>query len=292
MKKYLILFGSIVAVVVIVIFSIFSNENANSLCLIFVSENNLIAYDVKNEEATNIELNEYTSYYTVGPYLKGDYCCVVKKDNLVFEVLFVENNIVTNTYSLEFCPEEIISYNDTLYCLVDDDIYSVNILSDEINIVAEDIYTNEGRLNMFLSEDGSLLYLSQSEDEKGSLSLVYDNGNGNSEILCNAKMGLGFISSSTFLYKNENYATSAVNIYSGKKRVSRKYSKYSVAVIPSNDKKHVAGFRTTGEAGGFAVLEITNSNGLLKTDTTLNTFSVSLPLVITEKDNQVKTGDG
>ncbi len=277
-KKHIIFLIGAVIIFALIICVLLSKYNIKKMDIVFVKDNSLMSYNIGNEETTQIELNEYSNFYVVGSYYEGDYCCVAQNNNLAFEVLFVKNNSVIRTYPLEQCPDEIVSNNDKIYCLVDNDIYCIDMKSDEINLYAENVYISKGNLNMFLSDDGQLLYLLEQEDKNGYVNLVYNNGN--IIELCEAKVGLGFVSSSEFLYKDENYKNKVINIYSEKNNKSWKYRNCSGPLIYSDDKKNFASFYATGESGGFAVLGITNKTSLIKSYTKLDNFTISTSFVM------------
>lgn len=275
-KKHIIFLIGAVIIFALIICALLSKYNIKKMDIVFVTNNSLMSYNIGSEETTQIEFNEYTTFYVVGPYSEGDYCCVAQNNDLSFEVLFVENNEVIRTYPLELCPNEIISNNDKIFCLIDNDIFCIDMKSDEFKLYAKNVYIRGRGLNMFLSDDGQLLYLQ--EDKKGYVNLVCNNGN--IIELCEAKFGLGFVSSSEFLYKDENYKNKVINIYSKKTDELWKYRKCAGPVIFSDDKINFASFYYTGEPGGFGILGITNKISLIKSNTNLDNFTIISSFVI------------
>lgn len=164
-------------------------------------------------------------------------------------VLFIKNNRIDKTFSLPFCPTEILANDTTLYCLVKDVIYCVDTRTQQTKIYAENVSVEDGKLNMFLSSDGKLLYLRQNNNDT-SKQIVY-NESEHVISIAEATSGLGFVSSSELLYLDRNYNNKIVNINSGKSCNTIKYNKCVQTIILSNNQDCLATFYASGEGRQF-----------------------------------------
>lgn len=274
--KFLLIIGILIILFIIGNLAIKHKLMTNRIA--FVGPNKSITlYDTLTKQTSTMSINGFANFQVLGKYLGGDFCCTSVDDNFVTHILFIKDNNVEKSFSLDYQPSEIIANNQELYCLVNDIIYCVDINTQQSKIYAKDVYSSNLSLNMFLSEDGKLLF-SIATDNTEIIKLAYISEN-NTTILSEMKYAEGFISSTEFLYKDINYDTKKVDINNGTVSNATLYRKCN-NVILSNDGNRFASFYATGESGGFGVLKITNAHYKFGYITTLDNFSVPLSFVL------------
>lgn len=281
-KKYLlIIIGFAIIIAIVLPYSLIYvsfKQNINH-CILFIGNNNqLLSYNISQEEICSIKFEGYVEYYAIGSYSVGDFCCVALDDNSNPNILFVKDSRIERVFSLPFCPREILANSTTLYCLVENVIYCVNMYTEQIKIYAENVSVENGKLNMFLSQDGKLLYLRYNNKE--SLGEIVYNEEESVISIAEAVSGLGFVSSSEFLYLDSNYKNKIVTVNNGQSHNIIKYNKCAQTIILSNNQDCLATFYTSGESGGFATLYVMDRNSGIYFRTKLNNFDMSVPFAI------------
>ena len=212
--------------------------------LIYADRNNgsLISYDISNKAEKQISFDGYTEYLLVGKYVGGDYCCVAKSENSIYDVLLIKDGNIESTCQLSFCPDEITASDDKIYCLLNDEIYLLNKNDNTESLYMENVYSDIYRLNIFITDKGDLVYKKQQID--GSISVILDcNGRETSAFNYNPNdvIAIGLDTDNRFLYKDKNsdYAVMAAFVYSDRTQKEHKYGKSVTFIQTSSDGKLV-----------------------------------------------------
>lgn len=205
--------------------------------LIYADVNDkLISYKISEKAETRISFDGYSEYLLVGKYIGGEYCCVSKGENSLYDVLLIKNGNIEKTYQLSFCPDEIAATDGGIYCLTNDKIYRLSTADNTESLYKDNVYTNY-RLNMLITDKGDLVYSRQEND--GSVSLVLDCDGQETDVFTfnpDDTIAVGLNTDNRFLYKDKsgNYKTMAVSVYGGKQQ---KYGKSATFVQTSSDGK-------------------------------------------------------
>lgn len=205
--------------------------------LIYADVNDkLISYKISEKAETRISFDGYSEYLLVGKYIGGEYCCVSKGENSLYDVLLIKNGNIEKTYQLSFCPDEIAATDGGIYCLTNGKIYRLSTADNTENLYKDNVYTNY-RLNMLITDKGDLVYSRQEND--GSVSLVLDCDGQETDVFTfnpDDTIAVGLNTDNRFLYKDKsgNYKTMAVSVYGGKQQ---KYGKSATFVQASSDGK-------------------------------------------------------
>lgn len=205
--------------------------------LIYADVNDkLISYKISEKAETRISFDGYSEYLLVGKYIGGEYCCVSKGENSLYDVLLIKNGNIEKTYQLSFCPDEIAATDGGIYCLTNGKIYRLSTADNTENLYKDNVYTNY-RLNMLITDKGDLVYSRQEND--GSVSLVLDCDGQETDVFTfnpDDTIAVGLNTDNRFLYKDKsgNYKTMAVSVYGGKQQ---KYGKSVTFVQASSDGK-------------------------------------------------------
>ena len=173
-KKILIISLCAVLIALVAAASVMLKRNSISKhSLIYADVNdNLISYKISEKAETRISFDGYSEYLLVGKYIGGEYCCVSKGENSLYDVLLIKNGNIEKTYQLSFCPDEIAATDGGIYCLTNGKIYRLSTADNTESLYKDNVYTHKYRLNMFITDKGDLVYLRQEND--GSVSLVLD----------------------------------------------------------------------------------------------------------------------
>lgn len=205
--------------------------------LIYADVNDkLISYKISEKAKTRIFFDGYSEYLLVGKYIGGEYCCVSKGENSLYDVLLIKNGNIEKTYQLSFCPDEIAATDDGIYCLTNGKIYRLSTADNTESLYKDNVYTNY-RLNMLITDKGDLVYSRQ--ENNGNVSLVLDCDGQETDVFTfnpDDTIAVGLNTDNRFLYKDksDNYKTMAVSVYGGKQQ---KYGKSVTFVQASSDGK-------------------------------------------------------
>ena len=236
MKNKKILIISLCAVLIALVAAASVMLKRHSLIYADVNDNKLISYKISEKAETRISFDGYSEYLLVGKYIGGEYCCVSKGENSLYDVLLIKNGNIEKTYQLSFCPDEIAATDGGIYCLTNGKIYRLSTADNTENLYKDNVYTNY-RLNMLITDKGDLVYSRQEND--GSVSLVLDCDGQETDVFTfnpDDTIAVGLNTDNRFLYKDKsgNYKTMAVSVYGGKQR---KYGKSATFVQASSDGK-------------------------------------------------------
>ena len=173
----------------------------------------------------------------VGKYIGGEYCCVSKGENSLYDVLLIKNGNIEKTYQLSFCPDEIAATDGGIYCLTNGKIYRLSTADNTESLYKDNVYTHDYRLNMLITDKGDLVYSRQ--ENNGNVSLVLDCDGQETDVFTfnpDDTIAVGLNTDNRFLYKDksDNYKTMAVSVYGGKQQ---KYGKSVTFVQASSDGK-------------------------------------------------------
>lgn len=224
------------------------------------AENQLIYHSVAKQEGVPRTLNGYTNYYAIGTYSGGDYCLAVLDEQKNPRILLVKEGKVEQDFAVDFLPTELLADANDLYCLVQNTIYRVNLQTQQAEPYAENVYAEEYRRNMFLSQDGKLLYLTQGEDGEAD-TLVYQVGE-EMQSLCEASYGRGFVSASEFVYIDSNRQNKIVNLDSKETKDTLKYRHLKGPILLTEKKHHIAAFYWDGLPNFRTQILIDKNNGV------------------------------
>ena len=197
----------------------------------------IISYKISEKAETRISFDGYSEYLLVGKYIGGEYCCVSKGENSLYDVLLIKNGNIEKTYQLNFCPDEIAATDGGIYCLTNGKIYRLSTADNTESLYKDNVYTHDYRLNMLITDKGDLVYSRQEND--GSISLVLDCDGQETDVFTfnpDDTIAVGLNTDNRFLYKDKsgNYKTMAVSVYGGKQQ---KYGKSVTFVQASSDGK-------------------------------------------------------
>lgn len=240
MNKRKILIIPLCAVLIALVAAVSVMLKRNSISkhsLIYADVNDkLISYKISEKAKTRIFFDGYSEYLLVGKYIGGEYCCVSKGENSLYDVLLIKNGNIEKTYQLSFCPDEIAATDGGIYCLTNGKIYRLSTADNTENLYKDNVYTNY-RLNMLITDKGDLVYSRQEND--GSVSLVLDCDGQETDVFTfnpDDTIAVGLNTDNRFLYKDKsgNYKTMAVSVYGGKQQ---KYGKSVTFVQASSDGK-------------------------------------------------------
>ena len=172
-KKILIIPLCAVLIALVAAVSVMLKRNSISKhSLIYADVNDkLISYKISEKAKTRIFFDGYSEYLFVGKYIGGEYCCVSKGENSLYDVLLIKNGNIEKTYQLSFCPDEIAATDDGIYCLTNGKIYRLSTADNTESLYKDNVYTNY-RLNMLITDKGDLVYSRQ--ENNGNVSLVLD----------------------------------------------------------------------------------------------------------------------
>lgn len=106
----------------------------HSLIYADVNDNKLISYKISEKAETRISFDGYSEYLLVGKYIGGEYCCVSKGENSLYDVLLIKNGNIEKTYQLSFCPDEIAATDGGIYCLTNGKIYRLSTADNTENL--------------------------------------------------------------------------------------------------------------------------------------------------------------
>lgn len=240
MKNKKILIISLCAVLIALVAAVSVMLKRNSISkhsLIYADVNDkLISYKISEKAKTRIFFDGYSEYLLVGKYIGGDYCCVSKGENSLYDVLLIKNGNIERTYQLSFCPDEIAATDVGIYCLTNGKIYRLSTADNTESLYKDNVYTNY-RLNMLITDKGDLVYSRQ--ENNGNVSLVLDCDGQETDVFTfnpDDTIAVGLNTDNRFLYKDksDNYKTMAVSVYGGKQQ---KYGKSVTFVQASSDGK-------------------------------------------------------
>ena len=240
MKNKKILIISLCAVLIALVAAVSVMLKRNSISkhsLIYADVNDkLISYKISEKAKTRIFFDGYSEYLLVGKYIGGEYCCVSKGENSLYDVLLIKNGNIEKTYQLSFCPDEIAATDDGIYCLTNGKIYRLSTADNTESLYKDNVYTNY-RLNMLITDKGDLVYSRQ--ENNGNVSLVLDCDGQETDVFTfkpDDTIAVGLNTDNRFLYKDksDNYKTMAVSVYGGKQQ---KYGKSATFVQASSDGK-------------------------------------------------------
>lgn len=240
MKNKKILIISLCAVLIALVAAVSVMLKRNSISkhsLIYADVNDkLISYKISEKAKTRIFFDGYSEYLLVGKYIGGEYCCVSKGENSLYDVLLIKNGNIEKTYQLSFCPDEIAATDDGIYCLTNGKIYRLSTADNTESLYKDNVYTNY-RLNMLITDKGDLVYSRQ--ENNGNVSLVLDCDGQETDVFTfnpDDTIAVGLNTDNRFLYKDksDNYKTMAVSVYGGKQQ---KYGKSVTFVQASSDGK-------------------------------------------------------
>ncbi len=237
-KKILIIPLCAVLIALVAAVSVMLKRNSISKhSLIYADVNDkLISYKISEKAKTRIFFDGYSEYLFVGKYIGGEYCCVSKGENSLYDVLLIKNGNIEKTYQLSFCPDEIAATDDGIYCLTNGKIYRLSTADNTESLYKDNVYTNY-RLNMLITDKGDLVYSRQ--ENNGNVSLVLDCDGQETDVFTfnpDDTIAVGLNTDNRFLYKDksDNYKTMAVSVYGGKQQ---KYGKSVTFVQASSDGK-------------------------------------------------------
>lgn len=237
-KKILIIPLCAVLIALVAAVSVMLKRNSISKhSLIYADVNDkLISYKISEKAKTRIFFDGYSEYLLVGKYIGGEYCCVSKGENSLYDVLLIKNGNIEKTYQLSFCPDEIAATDDGIYCLTNGKIYRLSTADNTESLYKDNVYTNY-RLNMLITDKGDLVYSRQ--ENNGNVSLVLDCDGQETDVFTfnpDDTIAVGLNTDNRFLYKDksDNYKTMAVSVYGGKQQ---KYGKSVTFVQASSDGK-------------------------------------------------------
>lgn len=237
-KKILIISFCAVLIALVAAVSVMLKRNSISKhSLIYADVNDkLISYKISEKAKTRIFFDGYSEYLFVGKYIGGEYCCVSKGENSLYDVLLIKNGNIEKTYQLSFCPDEIAATDDGIYCLTNGKIYRLSTADNTESLYKDNVYTNY-RLNMLITDKGDLVYSRQ--ENNGNVSLVLDCDGQETDVFTfnpDDTIAVGLNTDNRFLYKDksDNYKTMAVSVYGGKQQ---KYGKSVTFVQASSDGK-------------------------------------------------------
>lgn len=237
-KKILIISFCAVLIALVAAVSVMLKRNSISKhSLIYADVNDkLISYKISEKAKTRIFFDGYSEYLLVGKYIGGEYCCVSKGENSLYDVLLIKNGNIEKTYQLSFCPDEIAATDDGIYCLTNGKIYRLSTADNTESLYKDNVYTNY-RLNMLITDKGDLVYSRQ--ENNGNVSLVLDCDGQETDVFTfnpDDTIAVGLNTDNRFLYKDksDNYKTMAVSVYGGKQQ---KYGKSVTFVQASSDGK-------------------------------------------------------
>lgn len=237
-KKILIISLCAVLIALGAVASVMLKRNSISKhSLIYADVNDkLISYKISEKAKTRIFFDGYSEYLFVGKYIGGEYCCVSKGENSLYDVLLIKNGNIEKTYQLSFCPDEIAATDDGIYCLTNGKIYRLSTADNTESLYKDNVYTNY-RLNMLITDKGDLVYSRQ--ENNGNVSLVLDCDGQETDVFTfnpDDTIAVGLNTDNRFLYKDksDNYKTMAVSVYGGKQQ---KYGKSVTFVQASSDGK-------------------------------------------------------
>lgn len=237
-KKILIISLCAVLIALGAVTSVMLKRNSISKhSLIYADVNDkLISYKISEKAKTRIFFDGYSEYLLVGKYIGGEYCCVSKGENSLYDVLLIKNGNIEKTYQLSFCPDEIAATDDGIYCLTNGKIYRLSTADNTESLYKDNVYTNY-RLNMLITDKGDLVYSRQ--ENNGNVSLVLDCDGQETDVFTfnpDDTIAVGLNTDNRFLYKDksDNYKTMAVSVYGGKQQ---KYGKSVTFVQASSDGK-------------------------------------------------------
>ena len=237
-KKILIIPLCAVLIALVAAVSVMLKRNSISKhSLIYADVNDkLISYKISEKAKTRIFFDGYSEYLLVGKYIGGEYCCVSKGENSLYDVLLIKNGNIEKTYQLSFCPDEIAATDDGIYCLTNGKIYRLSTADNTESLYKDNVYTNY-RLNMLITDKGDLVYSRQ--ENNGNVSLVLDCDGQETDVFTfnpDDTIAVGLDTDNRFLYKDksDNYKTMAVSVYGGKQQ---KYGKSATFVQASSDGK-------------------------------------------------------
>lgn len=237
-KKILIISLCVVLIALVAAASVMLKRNSISKhSLIYADVNDkLISYKISEKAKTRIFFDGYSEYLLVGKYIGGEYCCVSKGENSLYDVLLIKNGNIEKTYQLSFCPDEIAATDDGIYCLTNGKIYRLSTADNTESLYKDNVYTNY-RLNMLITDKGDLVYSRQ--ENNGNVSLVLDCDGQETDVFTfnpDDTIAVGLNTDNRFLYKDksDNYKTMAVSVYGGKQQ---KYGKSVTFVQASSDGK-------------------------------------------------------
>ena len=143
----------------------------HSLIYADVNDNKLISYKISEKAEIRISFDGYSEYLLVGKYIGGEYCCVSKGENSLYDVLLIKNGNIEKTYQLSFCPDEIAATDDGIYCLTNGKIYRLSTADNTETLYKDNVYTHKYRLNMLITDKGDLVYLREENDGSGILNV-------------------------------------------------------------------------------------------------------------------------
>ncbi len=237
-KKILIISLCAVLIALGAVASVMLKRNSISKhSLIYADVNDkLISYKISEKAKTRIFFDGYSEYLFVGKYIGGEYCCVSKGENSLYDVLLIKNGNIEKTYQLSFCPDEIAATDGGIYCLTNGKIYRLSTADNTESLYKDNVYTNY-RLNMLITDKGDLVYSRQ--ENNGNVSLVLDCDGQETDVFTfnpDDTIAVGLNTDNRFLYKDksDNYKTMAVSVYGGKQQ---KYGKSVTFVQASSDGK-------------------------------------------------------
>lgn len=240
MNKRKILIIPLCAVLIALVAAVSVMLKRNSISkhsLIYADVNDkLISYKISEKAKTRIFFDGYSEYLLVGKYIGGEYCCVSKGENSLYDVLLIKNGNIEKTYQLNFCPDEIAATDGGIYCLTNGKIYRLSTADNTESLYKDNVYTNY-RLNMLITDKGDLVYSRQ--ENNGNVSLVLDCDGQETDVFTfnpGDTIAVGLNTDNRFLYKDKssNYKTMAVSVYGGKQQ---KYGKSATFVQASSDGK-------------------------------------------------------
>lgn len=92
-KKILIISLCAVLIALVAAASVMLKRNSISKhSLIYADVNDkLISYKISEKAETRISFDGYSEYLLVGKYIGGEYCCVSKGENSLYDVLLIKN---------------------------------------------------------------------------------------------------------------------------------------------------------------------------------------------------------
>lgn len=127
--------------------------------------NSVCVYDFNNNEELIYSVEGYKNIINVGQYVGGDFCCIGITTNNDNDILLFSGGRIIKSINVPMELLQVAAYDDIIYFIGDGALYSVEINSNNFNLISDCLYD----YHFSISENGRLAFVENILLENGKI---------------------------------------------------------------------------------------------------------------------------